>query len=80
VTKKDLLKALGDGPVRCKMKNGTLRQVTRVSSTKEMKNWLTGLDDGATIGVWDMGDAVISTIKNADISSVIGSGLDKPDE
>ena len=62
------------------MKNGTLRQVTRVSSTKEMKDWLTGLDDGATVGGWDMGDAVISTIKNADISSVIGSGLDKPDE
>ncbi len=80
MTKKELLKILGEGPVRAKMKDGRLRQVTRVSSTKEMKDWLTGLDDGATIGVWDMGEAVISTIKNADIESIIGSGLDKPDE
>ena len=80
MTKKELLKKLADGPVRCKMKDGKLRQVTRVYSTKEMKGWMTQLDDGATIGVYDMGDAGISTIKNADIESVIWSGLDKPDE
>jgi len=79
MTKKELLKKLEAGPVRCKI-NGKLRQLTRMASTKEAKDFITSLDEGANIGVWDMGDAVVCSIQNKDVKSVIGVGLDKPDE
>tara|TARA_B110000881_G_scaffold183575_1_gene170834 strand:+ start:367 stop:606 length:240 start_codon:yes stop_codon:yes gene_type:complete len=79
MTKKELLKKLSAGPVRCKI-NGKLRQLTRMSSTKEAKDFITSLDEGANIGVWDMAEAVVTSIQNKDIESIIGSGLDKPDE
>jgi hypothetical protein len=79
MTKKDLLKKLNAGPVRCKI-NGKLRQFTRMASTKDAKTFITSLDEGANIGVWDMGDAVVTSIQNKDIESIIGIGLDKVDE
>ena len=79
MNKKELLKLLDKGHVRCII-DGKMRQLTRVAATKEQKKAYYDLDKGPNIGVWDMGSADIVSIQNKDIESVIGSGLDTPDK
>ena len=81
MTKKELLKLLDAGPVRVLI-DGKLRQVTRKAANSEQKAAYKALDEGANIGVWDMGIADITTIQNKDIESIIGHGRDseKPSE
>ena len=73
MTKKELLKLLDEGPVRVKI-DGKLRQLTRKAANSDQKAAYKALDEGANIGVWDMGIADITTIQNKDIESVIGHG------
>lgn len=73
MTKKELLKLLEAGPVRCKI-DGTLRQVTRKAANSAQKAAYKSLDEGSNIGVWDMGEAKIVSIQNKNLS-VIGHGL-----
>ena len=75
MNKKELLKLLDAGPVRCII-DGKLRQLTRKAATKEQKKAYYDLDKGPNIGVWDMGIADMVAIQNKDIESVIGSGRD----
>ena len=75
MTKKELLKRLDAGPVRVII-DGKLRQLTRKAANSEQKAAYKALDEGANIGVWDMGIADITSIQNKDIESVIGHGRD----
>ena len=81
MTKKELLKRLDEGPVRVII-DGKLRQLTRKAANSEQKKAYKALDEGANIGVWDMGIADITSITVKDVESVIGHGLDteKPSE
>ncbi len=74
MTKKELLKHLDAGPVRCKI-NGELRQLTRKAANSAQKAAYKSLDEGSNIGVWDMGLAKIVSIQNKEIETVIGQGL-----
>jgi flagellar hook assembly protein FlgD len=75
MTKKELLKRLEAGPVRVKI-DGKMRQLTRVAGSKEQKKAYYDLDQGPNIGVWDIGDAHVTSIQNKDIESMIGYGQD----
>ena len=81
MTKKELLKLLDAGPVRVLI-DGKLRQVTRKAANSEQKAAYKALDEGANIGVWDMGIADITSITVKDVESMIGHGRDteKPSE
>ena len=79
MSKKDLLKHLNDGPVRVII-DGKLRQLTRVAGSKEQKAAYKELDEGANIGVWDMGIADVTSIQAKDIESMIGFGRDTTSE
>jgi len=76
MTKKELLKLLDEGPVRC-MIDGKLRQLTRVAGNQEQKKAYYDLDKGPNIGVWDMGTAQVTAIQNKDVEKVIGHGRDE---
>ena len=54
MTKKELLKLLEAGPVRCTI-DGQLRQLTRKAANSDQKAAYKALDEGSNIGVWDMG-------------------------
>jgi len=85
MTKKDLLKSLQSGVVRCKI-GGEMKQITRnaeltgltedgndmVITNKQIKS----ADKGATIGVFDIANGVFLSIKNADIEKVIGTSVE----
>ena len=73
MTKKELLKLLEAGPVRCTI-DGQLRQLTRKAANSDQKAAYKALDEGSNIGVWDMGEAGITSIQNKNLS-VIGHGL-----
>ena len=75
MTKKELLKRLDEGPVRVII-DGKLRQLTRKAPNAEQKKAYKALDEGANIGVWDMGIADITSITVKDVESMIGFGLD----
>ena len=81
MTKKELLKHLDAGPVRVII-DGKLRQLTRKAANSEQKKAYKALDEGANIGVWDMGIADITSITVKDVESMIGYGRDteKPSE
>jgi hypothetical protein len=82
--KKDLLKLLNDGVVRAKVDNA-VKQFTRNAdltglTEDDMDNVLTNAkikeaDSGATIGVFELGSGKLTTITNADMTDIIGSGL-----
>lgn len=85
MTKKELVEMLNTGPVRCKI-DGSLRQITRnvevvnmgndINDVDITKGNITSLDKSSNIGVYDLGEAKITTITKDSVDSIIGSGLD----
>ena len=80
--KAELIKHLKEGVVRAKI-DGEIRQFTRnASKTGLMEdgdlNVLTddkikAADDGATIGVYELGTGKLTTITNKDMNNIIGT-------
>lgn len=84
MTKKDLVKALNNGTVRARI-DGAIRQFTRKASltglledglnTQLTNAKIKESDEGATIGVFELGTGKLTTITNADMDDIIGHGL-----
>jgi hypothetical protein len=80
MTKKDLLKALDTGTVRCLI-DDELKQFSRKADITGMpKTAVSKADKGATIGVYELGSGELTTITNAEMKNVIGTGLDTADK
>jgi hypothetical protein len=81
MTKTNLLKELNKGVVRARI-DGEIRQFTRKASLTGLVedyelNILTNAkikqgDDGATIGVFELGSGKLTTITNKDMTDIIG--------
>jgi hypothetical protein len=74
MTKKDLVKELDSGTVRCRI-DGVLKQFTRNTEiTGITKAQIKKLDKGASICVFELGSREITTITNAEMDDIIGTG------
>jgi hypothetical protein len=78
MTKKDLVKSLDSGVIKCKIDNA-VRQFTRdpdLSGIDTTKAAIKSLDKGADIGVYELGDGEFTTITNADMTDIISNSSD----
>jgi hypothetical protein len=78
MTKKDLVKSLDSGVIKCKI-DDAVRQFTRdpeLVGIDVTKAAIKGLDKGAAIGVYELGIGEFTTITNADMTDIISNSSD----
>ncbi len=85
MTKKDLVSKLDESVVRCII-DDKLRQFTRNADLSGLNNGIDSdvltnaeikkHDKGANIGVFDLGNGVMTTITNAEMNNILGYSSD----
>jgi hypothetical protein len=85
MTKKDLVKTLDNGVIKCKI-DGSIKQYTRqpeltgltedINENTIDKSAIKSLDSGADIGVFDLISSTFTTVTNADMDDILSISSD----